>query len=684
MAGKRLKLRAQPDFVRRLTQAPVLAALEELIWNAFDERARTVEVAFEFNELRGVDAIEIRDDGQGLRYDMAPDAFEQLGNSNKIGRKLESGERLHGRRGEGRHKALSLGNRVDWQFTYRRADELYSFGITGTAGRSDPFYLTEETEAAADRATGCTVRITNIEKNLQRLPNPSTQRELASQFAPFLLRYPDRRLIFNGKPVNPRQVIDRRRTLRAFSVTHDGAQHEVKIQVIHWKPGQGRREVWLCSGATIPLHQISERALSAATDFTVFVRSELFEQLHEDNLLSNIEMSGDHERAAIVQKVRKKIRGYFRKLQQREADEAITRLKEEGSYPYGHEPKTEIDKVERQVFDLCAINVSRHLPNFTEGMDVHGRRLLLRMIQEALTQNPTSVGKIIREVCRLPEKDAQSFAKLLDDVPLSNVVHAARMVTERLNFLTFFEAIVYLNPFDRAIKERSELHRILAMNTWLFGEEYAVGTDDENLRAVLQQHVEILGRDHLQPELRDADLRELLKQFAKDRTKTPESLDRIPDLMLWRCFTERRPDEYEFLVIELKRPGVPVGREEIAQIEDYAKAVATTPFADFDRTNWVFVVVSDELDDRANDRAHQAGLPAFTILKRQEARYEVRAMPWNAIIRSARARHEHLRQWLNHSVAIEKAMEQATAAYEEYLPPTKLKIAQPGSRRKRA
>ena len=44
LKGRRLKLKAQKDFIDRLSQAPKLSALEELVWNAFDERARSVTV----------------------------------------------------------------------------------------------------------------------------------------------------------------------------------------------------------------------------------------------------------------------------------------------------------------------------------------------------------------------------------------------------------------------------------------------------------------------------------------------------------------------------------------------------------------------------------------------------------------------------------------------------------------
>jgi hypothetical protein len=51
--GRCLRVKAQKDFIDRLSQAPKLAALEELVWNAFDERARNVAVTFDPNRFAG-------------------------------------------------------------------------------------------------------------------------------------------------------------------------------------------------------------------------------------------------------------------------------------------------------------------------------------------------------------------------------------------------------------------------------------------------------------------------------------------------------------------------------------------------------------------------------------------------------------------------------------------------------
>lgn len=681
MAGRRLHPKLFPDFVARITNASPLDALEELIWNAFDELATRVEIRVKRNRLGGVDEILVTDNGTSLSYADAPAKFESLGNSDKQSRQLETGAKLHGRLGQGRHKALSLGAACEWTFTYaKRHGHLSTYRIEGTAGRSDPFYLHAESAAAPGIERGCSVRITQISRSLHFLITPDARRSLVAKFAPFLIAHPDRELLFNGQAINPRGVIRGRRRLRPITISFEGTPFPAAAEVIHWVESKRHREVFLCGESGVPLHRLGDSFLGATCDGTVFVTCSAFDKLHQQNLLQTVESSTDKERVEMVRGLRAHIRGYFARERRKAAQTVIEDLKDEGSYPYRRAPKNDIDRIERQVFDLCALNISRHLPNFQEGMDPDGRKLLLRLIQEALSQSPSSVGKIIREVIKLPAADADRFSKLLDDVPLTNVVNAAHLIAQRLEFLSSFRAITMLDPFQRTIRERTELHRILASNTWLFGEEYHLGTSDQGFRAVLEKHISVLGRDQLAPEVDPTSLREAMNEWNQSRKGSSTSLDRVPDLMIYRRFTERRLDEYEFLVVEIKRPGIAIGDKEYRQLRDYARAVVQTPWADQEKSKWVFVIVSDSLDDDIDELAHQANLPPYTVYVHASGKYELRAMPWSVIIQNAEGRHERLREWLNHSVPIDVALARASSIYREYLPEGKAEIR--GRRRK--
>jgi len=82
--------------------------------------------------------------------------------------------------------------------------------------------------------------------------------------------------------------------------------------------------VWLCSENDIPLHQVDDRTISASLGYSAFVRSCLFDRLHEDNLLQSIEMSGDPGRAEMIKNIRTVLRKYFRRLQQTQPMRPLT------------------------------------------------------------------------------------------------------------------------------------------------------------------------------------------------------------------------------------------------------------------------------------------------------------------------------------------------------------------------
>lgn len=673
MAGRRLKLEAKEDFVKRLCQASPLDAIEELMWNSFDENATEVEVEFNLNQLDGIDEIKIKDNGHSMAYSNAAEKFTNLGQSDKVYRRRSTGEHLHGRRGEGRHKALSIGEQVTWRFTYYKGKSLYVYEIIGSSNRSDPFYLCEEEKAPPGSICGCLVTISKINKRLSNLLEPKTRNDLAARFAQFLLSYPGLQLKYNKRKINPENMILNQSKIRRYKVTYEGDKYDVSITMVEWKSSTFRKEAFLCRETGIPLHKLSDTFLGGSNLGTAFIKSSLFEILDEENNLQTIENTTNDNRKELMDSVRKKIRKHYRKEKQLKDNETINILKSEGSYPYTKEAQTPIGKVEQHAFDMCAISINRHLPNFSDGMDRQSRTLLLRMIKETLTQNPSAVGKVMRELFKLKEDDIELFADLLEDTPLSKIVHTIHLITQRLEFLKTFKAVTSLDMFEKTIYERTQLQKLIAPNTWIFGEEYSLGTDDEDIRSILLKHIDILGREHLSSEVSDEDIKKIIKAYKSERMNKEDSLQRVPDFMIWKKFKERRPDEYEFLVIEIKRPGVSLDTKELNQIENYARAISSTNLVDQDKTKWVFIVVSDSLADSANERAHQQNMPPYTISQPTHGKYEVRAFPWSAIIQSAEGRHEFLKDKLTHNINIETALERSQKKYKGLIPELKKK-----------
>jgi sensor histidine kinase regulating citrate/malate metabolism len=79
---RRIHVVVQADHIKRLCKAknPV-TAIAELIWNALDADATHVEVVLRRNECEGIDQIQVRDDGNGIRFDEVENLFANLGGS---------------------------------------------------------------------------------------------------------------------------------------------------------------------------------------------------------------------------------------------------------------------------------------------------------------------------------------------------------------------------------------------------------------------------------------------------------------------------------------------------------------------------------------------------------------------------------------------------------------------------
>ncbi|MBB2719625.1 UNVERIFIED_ORG: hypothetical protein GGD48_004902 [Rhizobium etli] len=98
-----------------------IAALSELIGNAYDADAREVKIELEEGPLARLGVIRVIDNGTGIPADDVETFFQSLGGSwKRRARKTDTGRSINGEKGQGRFKAFALGDRVTWVSHLRR------------------------------------------------------------------------------------------------------------------------------------------------------------------------------------------------------------------------------------------------------------------------------------------------------------------------------------------------------------------------------------------------------------------------------------------------------------------------------------------------------------------------------------------------------------------------------------
>ena len=194
MTAKTFQIQVQDDHLERIAQTrkPILA-VAELIWNAVDADATRIDVILIDDDLNGLRAVEVADNGHGIPHAHAEELFTRLGGSWKQSRLHSIKEKriLHGKEGRGRFRAFSLGRVVDWDV--RAADPLGAlqrYRISMIKDHMRRVVISDTTLASDGTGSGVTVTVSEAEKEFRSLRDDTALDDLAQIFALYLRQYP--------------------------------------------------------------------------------------------------------------------------------------------------------------------------------------------------------------------------------------------------------------------------------------------------------------------------------------------------------------------------------------------------------------------------------------------------------------------------------------------------------------
>lgn len=650
-----IKIEAKPDFLKSLaSNVSPITAVSELIWNGFDAGAQRVNVVLDPDRLNGIHAIRVSDDGDGIDHRKVDALFGGLGDSWKARSHRHKGRTLHGKKGKGRFRAFALGESVEWRTTYLDGNTAMAYTITGRASQLTGF-IASRPAAAPGELLGTEVVIENLDSNFPSLTNESATQEITRQFAVYLTESPGLSLYFNGERIDPASVQSHKEEFHLGDVDlQSGKRVPVSMTVIEWSV-QTDRVFELCDAAGVSLHEVAigPQIKAPGYNFTVYVKSDHFRELDKDGSLVLSDLSQDV--ADILAVVKAKVREHFRHRILQHRSETIQRWKAEKIYPY--EDKLEVqasEQIERQVFDILAVNVEDHLPSFDEA-SFKSKKLTFRLLAQAIRENPDSVMMIMEEVLNLRKDEQDDLATLLHKTTLSKIITSARVVADRLNFVEALSDLLFNKESKSRLLERDQLHKALEVESWIFKEDFNLAGSEKSLEDALAIHIDKLGSR-----------RDEHDHSAEPVLRENERSGRV-DLMLARSI---QPTEgvHEYLVIELKRPKQKISSDVIAQIKSYAFAVAKDSRFDQKRTKWTFMVISNEVDEFAKFDTRQKDRPEGLVYQSGDSNITVWAKTWSEILSDARARLNFFSQQLDYQADSNSELEYLKRAHSRYIP----------------
>lgn len=646
---KIIDIAVERDHIESLTRANGITAISELIWNSLDADSTIINVAYKKNKLTRIENLEVIDNGLGIEYYRAQDVFGRLGGSDKkLNTTSPNGRQYHGKEGKGRYKALALGDFVTFTSTFKNADSLKEFSITIDRNNLTHSAFSDlKTLPKEFNQTGFRVNIQNI---IQETANQAidlvSRKELEQKFASYWISYPDFAIFFNEIKLEFESLI-KNSDETEFFLDKDGVSYRFVVKVIEWR-FDIKKKTYLCNSKGIPFRELN-LGIRSSIPISIFIQSVYIGNLHRDNKIELQELD-DFLQCAIAES-KKIAREYLRKRMHLYSGEFIDNLKSKGLYPYTDSADSIIEESKRQVFDIVALQVNEYLPDF-ENQDDKSKKFTLSLIKEALEKDSSSLQRILTEVIELPLEKREELVDILEETSLSSIIDTMTEIKNRLKFISGLEELIYNKKLNKNVLERKHLHKILIHETWLFGDEYTYGVDDVTLKNVLKEYLKYLGRE---------DFEEVIE------SESNSDLQLIPDVCLWRQYPQGQPGHKTNLVIELKKPIVDAGVEELMQIKLYASRICQDKRFPKHKTKWKFLLITKDIKPDIEPELEQTDRKYGHVVATDY--YDVYVLTWGHILTEAKTRYEFIKENLNLNLMDnEQNLKYLKSKYNEYLP----------------
>ena len=633
-----LTLKAKHDHLQKVASTrDHVKAISEFVWNALDADAKRTSVEFERNALGGLQSIIIRDNGTGISKERAEHDFESLGESWKLTRARTPvlSRAIHGKEGQGRLRFFSLARRAHWDTVYEQNKKLFKLTIDIDADQLEISNVSDPIPTDANTETGTIVQLVPLKETFDWLAGDEARSEFDSIFAPYILQYPDVEIIYDGKSVDPKRTIERFHEFPKQAIICPGRIiKDLTLRVIEWQPRVTARKIYFGGESGVVLGSLAANVTAPGFEFSAYAYTPFFNEIAKANLL---EFDGltDPDFARVLEYIRDQLTDYFRFRQAEKSGELIQDLKAAGVYPYEGEPRDEVERQERQVFDITTHAIASYSRDFKKA-DNPLKKITLGLLREAVSNNPESVSRILKAVFNLPKVRQDEFSQLLEKTELSNIIAASNLVANRIVALKVLKEIVFEPKHRRTIKERGELDVLVRDNTWLFGEGFHFTMAEAGLTKIMQRVSQELA----------------LKRAKGAKVRKPDGKVGRIDSFMGRLVPHGDEKHREFLLIELKRPSLIIGRKELDQLEDYVNSILAQPDFVNTSTNWNFYLVTSEYDDVVMERITQENRAAGLFIDKPNHKVWVKS--WAELLRDAEGRLKFVQEQLRIEVSAEE------------------------------
>lgn len=653
-----------------------MQAVAEYIWNGFDAGASHVWLEYTANALDHLSAFSIGDNGRGIDFSTIDSTFGNFMDSIKRTSYQKSSSAIKGNRGKGRFSFVAFSNVATWHTTYRDATshKLLDYDLTVRKNSKDKCHY-DHTIISKKKETGTVVTFTGLKGiSAYSLSNEEFLEFLGREFGWFLLLNKEKNyhISINGMEVPYKQLIAETE-VRELPVRSEGATAVFRMTFVRWSKMIGDKfYFYFLDGKQNEIAKELTSFNNNAMGFnhSVYIESSYFDSFSANDKEQSLLLFGASKQSAPYKMLMATLLGLLKEKQRsfvngEAAEKLINTYEKNGIIPpyknnkYDQARKEDLLNVVKAIYSIE--------PKLFTGLNKEQQKAHVGLINLLLeTEERDNIIELIGQIVTLTSAERQDLLNILKKTTIGKITRTVNLIEGRFKVIELIRSLVY--DVKKFTSEIHHLQRAIEESFWLFGEQYHLVSANESFSVLEKKYLDFI------KELEKGDKKEGRPvPVAKGKKKT--DFNRRPDIFLCRKHTIPDGTDHEYfmeenVMVELKRPTVMIGKEQLRQIEDYMEIIRTDDAFNSQKRCWKFLIIGNQIDEYVKGQYTSQKEKGKKFLVKGVDNYEIYALSWDDVFMMFDLRHKFIVDHLDFDKAAIKRelLEKGIDLYDDPVP----------------
>lgn len=620
-----------------------MQAIAEYIWNGFDAGATSIDITFDSNALDYISIFSVTDNGSGIDLSIIGETFGNFMDSIKKTTYQKSSSAIRGNMGKGRFSFVAFSGKAVWttRFLDKETNKILEYTISIRKNSKDKFDY-ENRIISKEKSTGTTVTFSELfTVTGYSFSSPEFLNFLGQEFGWFLFLNKDKgyKICINGVPISYTQLIAESEILN-LPIKWEEKEVAFKITFIRWNEKIGDKFYFYFLDAkqreiTKELTSFNNNAIGF--NHSVYIESPFFDGFSANDKEESLNLFDASSKSSPVFKTLLNTLHEIIRKKQKEFVSGIAAEKLIESYEKtGVIPKFKNNKYDQaRKSDLVDVVKGIYCvePKIFQGLNKEQQKISVGLINILLdTDERDTIIDLIGEIVNLTGEERAGLLDILKKTTIAKIAKTINLIENRFKVIELLRALVF--DLKKFTSEISHLQKVIEESFWLFGEQYHLVSANESFTALYNKYIDFINGSE--------------KGNGRKGKKAAESKsNRRPDVFL--CKKRSIPDvsDHQYLmeenvIVELKRPTVPISKEQVRQVEDYLEIIRTDDSFNSQKRCWKFLVIGNQVDNYVLGQYESQKEKGKKFLVKGVHNYEIYALTWDDIFMLFDLRHKFL------------------------------------------